>query len=281
MRSYKRASGAGVLLGLDSPVVVTRRLREVANGPHDNDGYQTSPSVARLGSVDASAVRAADRQLLVRLAAAVAENAHDLLADAELLLGAGRSARAYSLALLAAEEWAKAYVVLTLSFMPAELRAQMPVKDFRDFLEDHKLKMAGAWLLTALDAADPGVAGRVAAMPDLDGVITTAVQQAGDANVAKQRGLYVDLLAGGMLSLPSEVTEGKAAEAVARAREVGAAAALLHDQDALAQFADPPAAAGDLASAVFGRYLDVRSAGADAVIAELTDIANRLQDGTA
>ena len=70
--------------------------------------------MATLGGVDTNAVRTADRQMLVGLAAAVAENARDLLADAELLLGAGRWARAYSLALLAAEEWAKAYAVITL-----------------------------------------------------------------------------------------------------------------------------------------------------------------------
>jgi hypothetical protein len=160
--------------------------------------------------------------VLVGLAAAVAENARDLLADAELLLGAGRWARAYSLALLAAEEWAKAYAVITVSFMPAAVN---------------------------------------------------------DANVAKQRGLYADLLANGKLSLPSEVTEGEAAKAVARAREVGASAVLLHDQDALAKFADPPAAALDLAAVVFGRYLDMDVADADADAAALTDMAGWFQDG--
>lgn len=63
--------------------------------------------LATLDGVDANTVRTADRSALVGLAAASAENAGDLLADAELLLGAGRWARAYSLALLAAEEWAK------------------------------------------------------------------------------------------------------------------------------------------------------------------------------
>jgi AbiV family abortive infection protein len=233
-----------------------------------------SALLATLDGVNANAVRAADRSALVGLAAASAENARDLLADAELLLGAGRWARAYSLALLAAEEWAKAYAVLTLSFMPAAVRARIPV---RDFLEGHQLKMMGALLLRVLRAEQPGIAGRVAAMPDLADVISAAAQQAGAANVAKQRGLYADLVAGGKLSLPSEVTEAEAAEAVERAREVGVSAALLHDQGALETFANPSEEALDLAAAVF-RCLDVSIGDVDALAAVVTETANRLRD---
>jgi AbiV family abortive infection protein len=66
-----------------------------------------------------------------------------VLADAELL-GAGRWARAHALAGLAAEEWGKASAVITLSFMPPEARARIPV---RELLEDHRMKMAGALLM--------------------------------------------------------------------------------------------------------------------------------------
>jgi hypothetical protein len=90
----------------------------------------TALSPITLHWVDVDAVRAADRCVLVGYAAAVAENARDLLADAEFLLAAGRWARAHSLALLASEEWAKAYAVLTLSFMPPAVRARVPVRDF-------------------------------------------------------------------------------------------------------------------------------------------------------
>jgi hypothetical protein len=99
--------------------------------------------------------------------------------------------------MLASEEWAKAYAVLTLSFMPPEVRARMPV---RDFLEGHRLKIMGALLLRLLDGARPGVAGRVAGMAGLADALRTAEQQADDANTAKQRGLYADLLADGTLS---------------------------------------------------------------------------------
>jgi hypothetical protein len=66
-----------------------------------------------------------------------------VLADAELL-GAGRWARAHALAVLAAEEGGKASAVITLSFMPPEARARIPV---RELLEDHRMKMAGAVLM--------------------------------------------------------------------------------------------------------------------------------------
>jgi hypothetical protein len=65
-----------------------------------------------------------------------------VLADAELLR-AGRWARAHALAVLAAEEWGKASAVITLSFMPPEARARIPVRE----LEDHRMKMAGAQLM--------------------------------------------------------------------------------------------------------------------------------------
>jgi AbiV family abortive infection protein len=223
--------------------------------------------------VDAKAVLGADRRVLVRYAADVAENARGLLADAELLLEAGRCARAYSLALLAAEEWAKAYAVLTLSFMTAEMRARVSL---REFLEWHRLKLACAFLMRAVDAARPGVAGRIAAMPDLASVLGAAGQQAEDANAAKQRGLYADLLADGTVSLPSAVTEAEAAEAVARAREAGASAALLHDQDALARLADPPAEALALADALFGRLFEAEVDDAQAAAALIADVAVRL-----
>jgi AbiV len=58
--------------------------------------------------VDLSAVKAAARPELVGYAAAAADNAMDLLDDAELLSGAGRRARAYSAAVLAIEEFGKA-----------------------------------------------------------------------------------------------------------------------------------------------------------------------------
>ena len=223
--------------------------------------------------MDANAVRAADRQVLVGYAAAIAENARSLLDDAEFLLGSGRWARAHSLAVLASEEWAKAYSVLTLSFMSQAARSRISV---REFLEGHRLKIMGALLLRLVDGARPGVAGRVAGMTGLADALTVAEAQAGDANVAKQRGLYVDLLADGTLSLPSGVSEGEAEAAVAQAREVGAAAALLHDPDALAILASPPPEAAALAETMFGAVLDTGIDDAEAAASLLRGLSSQL-----
>lgn len=219
-------------------------------------------------------MRRADRPALVEYAAAVAENAAALLADADFLLTGRRWARSYSLAVLAAEEWAKAYAVLTLSFMPPEMRHQISV---RDFLEGHRLKMTHALLLRTFDGARPGVVGRIAGTPALADVFEAAYTQAGDANVAKQRGLYVDLLADGTLALPADVSEDEARKAVAQAREVGASAALLKDQDALAKFVDPPAEALALAEALLGQWAALEhEVDVDDAAAMISDVAARL-----
>jgi hypothetical protein len=113
-------------------------------------------------------------------------------------------------------------------------------------------------------------------MAGLADALTAAEARAGDANVAKQRGLYVDLLANGTLSLPSGVSEGEAEAAVAQAREVGASAALLHDPDALAAFASPPLEAVALAAEVFGALLDAGIDDAEAAAGLLRGLSGRL-----
>lgn len=76
-------------------------------------------------------------------------------------------------------------------------------------------------------------------MTGLADTLRAAERQADSANTAKQRGLYVNLLADGTLSLPSGISRDEAAATVRQAQDVGAAAALLHDADALAAFANP------------------------------------------
>jgi AbiV family abortive infection protein len=229
--------------------------------------------LATLRRVDMNAVRRADRRVLVELAGETAENALGLLADAEFLLEAGRWARAYSLAHLASEEWAKAYSVLTLSFMSSELRSRIPGRDLRYLLQSHVLKAMGAEFVRAAEASRPGVAVRIAGMPDLASFLTAATKHAAVANAAKERGLYADLLRDGAISRPSDVTEDDAADAVARARQVGASAAPLHDQDALAKFADPPPEALAVADAVFSFWLGTKAESAEAAAAIVTEMA--------
>jgi hypothetical protein len=125
------------------------------------------------------------------------------------------------------------------------------------------LKSVGATLLRVVAAGRPGVAARVAAMPDLAAVLSSAAQEAGDDNKAKQRGLYADLAGDGTLSRPSDVTESEALEAVARARNVGVSAALLRDPLALAAFADPPDEAFAIAEALFTHWADMKAVSAE------------------
>ena len=129
-----------------------------------------------------------------------------------------------------------------MSFMSPAVRARVPV---REFLEGHCLKIVGSQLLHLLDGARPGVADRLAGMTEPADTLRAAERQADSANTAKQRGLYVDLLrlADGTLSLPSGIS-----------RDEAAAAALLHDSDALAAFANPSPAAVTLAEALFGSW---------------------------
>ena len=118
----------------------------------------------------------------------------------------------------------------------------------------------------------PGVAVRVAGAGLAD-VFLDVHQQVGDANEAKQRGLYADLLADGVLRVPSEVSQNEACAAVTRAREVGASAVLLHDPGALAVFADPPAEALEMAAGLFGTWLGMKSANVDAAAAVMAGMA--------
>src|SRR5215475_6953436 len=114
------------------------------------------------GSMDFQAVKDASRPELVACANAAAQNGRDLLADAELLSDADRHPRAYSLAVLAVEEYGKAVSLLTLAVMPENLRAQAPV---RRMLECHPIKQVGGLLLAVLPLSEPGPAESLATMP--------------------------------------------------------------------------------------------------------------------
>jgi AbiV len=118
--------------------------------------------LATLQCVAVKGVAAADRPALVRHAAAIMENGQGLLDDAELLLGAGRHARAYSLSALAIEEFGKAGSVLALAMMPDEIRARAPV---RELLEWHRLKQTGGLLMAVVQLGTPGISARIAGTP--------------------------------------------------------------------------------------------------------------------
>jgi AbiV family abortive infection protein len=112
--------------------------------------------------VDLSAVKEAPACALVRGAVAVARNACGLVADAELLAGAGRLARAYSLAGLAVEEVGKADSLATLAAMPENLRARAPV---RRMLEWHQMKLVAGLMTASIPFSPPGKTTRFITMP--------------------------------------------------------------------------------------------------------------------
>ena len=153
--------------------------------------------------MDLKAVKAASRPALLACVAAAAENAQDLLDDAERLAGAGQRARACSLSALAVEEFGKATGLLTLAQMPRNVRAQAPVGRM---LEWHQLKLVGGMLMAVLGFGPPGAAARLAAMPitQLEQILDTTGAFADDADILKRRGLYVDMDRHGRIRRPSE-----------------------------------------------------------------------------
>jgi AbiV family abortive infection protein len=111
--------------------------------------------------VDLGAVKEAPARELARASIAAARNARGLVEDAELLSGAGRQARAYSLAGLAVEEVGKAGSLAALAVMPENLRVRAPVGRM---LEWHQWKLVAGQLIAAVPVGVPGVAARFVTM---------------------------------------------------------------------------------------------------------------------
>ena len=101
--------------------------------------------------MDLAAVKQAPAWALAEGAVAAARNAHCLVEDGELLSGAGRLARAFSLAGLAVEEVGKAGGLATLAAMPENLRARAPVGRM---LEWHQMKLVEPAEITAAEVRE-------------------------------------------------------------------------------------------------------------------------------
>jgi AbiV family abortive infection protein len=180
--------------------------------------------------VDLAAVKEAPARELARGAVAAARNARGLVEDAELLSGAGRLARAYSLAGLAVEEVGKAGSLCTLAAMPENLRQQAPVGRL---LEWHQLKLVAGMLIAAVPLGTPpgGVAATFVTMPlsEVAEILDNAQAFAQDVDRLKQRGLYVDVDRSGHVREPAEVTAAEVREQLGRARRAASAAHALLD----------------------------------------------------
>jgi AbiV family abortive infection protein len=136
----------------------------------------------------------------------------------ELLSGAGRQARAHSLAGLAVEEVGKAGSLATLAAMPENLRARAPLGRMLDW---HQMKLVTGQLIAAVPFGAPGLAAKFVTTPlsEVAEILDNAQASAQDVDRLKQRGLYVDVDRSGQVREPSEVTADELREQLDRAGE--------------------------------------------------------------
>ena len=190
---------------------------------------------------------------------AAARNACGLVEDAELLSGAGRLARAYSLAGLAVEEVGKAGSLATLAAMPENLRPQAPVGRM---LEWHQMKLVAGQLIAAVPLGAPTLATRFVTMSlsEIDELLDKVQESAEDIDRLKQRGLYVDVDTCGQVREPSEVTAAEVREQLDRARLAASAANALLDASAPERLAHPGPAAVEFSRALVTAFGETGSA---------------------
>ena len=194
--------------------------------------------------MDLRAVKASTQPELAACAIAAARNARGLLADAELLAGAGRTGRAYSVAVLAVEECGKAMDLTALAVMPPRLRARAPLGRM---LQWHQLKLVGGLLIAVLPIGSVGSKVSAMSADELAHIARILDAPADEADRLKRRGFYVDIDGNGRLREPSEITESELASQLGRARQATASGiSLLLGPDVHARLANPPAAAVEL-----------------------------------
>jgi len=227
--------------------------------------------------VDLGAVKDAPPRELARGSIAAARNACGLVDDAELLSGAGRLARAYSLAGLAVEEVGKAGSLATLAAMPENLRPRAPVGRM---LEWHQMKLVAGQLIAAVPLGAPTLATKFVTMPlsEVAELLDGAQTFAEDVDRLKQRGLYVDLDTSGQVREPSEITGAEVREHLARARLAASAANALLDPSAPARLANPGPAAVEFSRALVSAFGETGSARSPEAAADvLRNTAAKLQ----
>jgi AbiV family abortive infection protein len=203
--------------------------------------------------VNLAAVKEAPVRELARGSAAAAKNARGLVEDAELLSGAGRLARAYSLAGLAVEEVGKAGSLAALAAMPENLRARAPVGRM---LEWHQMKLVEGQLIAAMPFGVAGKATRFMTMPlsEVAGILDQAQAVAEDMDRLKQRGLYVDVDRSSQIREPSEVTVAEVREQLDRARRATSGVNALLDPSAPPQLANPVIAVVEFSRALLSAF---------------------------
>jgi len=227
--------------------------------------------------VDLAAVKEVPACELARGAVAAARNASGLVEDAELLSGAGRLARAYSLAGLAVEEVGKAKFLAALAVMPGNLRARAPVGRM---LAWHQMKLVTGQLVAAAPiSASSGLATGFMTMPvsEMAAILDDARATAQEADRIKQRGLYVDVDPNGQIRGPSEVTAAEVRDQLGRARRAASAAKALLDPAAALWLTSPDAAAVEYSRALVSAFGETRHARSPEAAADvLLNMASKL-----
>ncbi|MGN6681887.1 MAG: AbiV family abortive infection protein [Streptosporangiaceae bacterium] len=178
--------------------------------------------------MDLRAVKLAPGPVLAAGAAAAAENASELVAEAELLGAAHRTGRAVSLAALAVEESGKAIGLTALAGMPASMREHAPVAKMLNW---HALKQVTGQLMAAVPVRPSLVAATLLDLPaaQVDQALKDIEQSADEADLLRRRGLYVDIRADGGIYEPRHVTEAELGRQLALARNAAGATIALQD----------------------------------------------------
>jgi AbiV family abortive infection protein len=200
--------------------------------------------------MDLRVVKSAPRDDLARCASAAARNAQRLLVDAQILASAGSVASASSLAALAVEECGKAAGLAALAMLPRTARTRAAVGKV---LTWHQLKLVGGLLIAAVTTEEPGVATKLAAMSAAQAahVVSILAVPADEADLLRQRGLYVDMERNGRIhEPPSEVTTADVASQLAKAQQAVSSAAILLTPEGQDRIAHPPVQETDLAQAL-------------------------------
>lgn len=165
------------------------------------------------------------RNLAEQLGRAAAENALELVEEADLLEANGHAARAFALTVLAAEEFGKAVICRMTVAHAHEDSDWAPFDAMVRGHKRHEVKLLGALFLiqTIFGLTDQRVDRLAQELKDLN---------AGDLADAKMRALYVDIEAGA-IATPARVAEHEGAQQRARSlrREIVGWAIAMGGQD--------------------------------------------------
>src|SRR5262249_5576169 len=119
-------------------------------------------------------------------------------------------------------------------------------------LEWHQLKQAAGLFIAAVPCRVPDIAVRVAAMPvgEVAQFLTALRAPADEADRLKRRGLYVDVVRGGRILDPAEMTGTEVRSQLAQAGQATSAAGQLLEPETQARLINPVAEAVELTGGV-------------------------------